>query len=86
MYDEYISTWVKQQTALLIFLLYHYNVMPHKQDHKPFAPKRDLLGAPPGDRDLGKRTKPAFPGKRMPPSLKMHHRYHNMCVHSTEHE
>ena len=27
MYDEYISTWVKQQTALLIFLLHYYSVI-----------------------------------------------------------
>lgn len=27
MYDEYISTWVKQQTALLIFSLHYYNAI-----------------------------------------------------------
>lgn len=30
------------------------------------------------------RTMPAFPGKRIPPSLKRHHLYHNGHVHSSD--
>lgn len=34
----------------------------------------------------GTGTKPTFPGKRIPPSLKRHHFYHNICVHSSDNE
>lgn len=86
MYDEYISTWVKQQTALLIFLLHYYSVILHSKVINHSTPKEINWVHPLVMGIWGTGTKPTFPGKRIPPSLKRHHFYHNICVHSSDNE
>lgn len=63
MYDEYISTWVKQQTALLIFLLHYYSVILHSKIINHSTPKeinwvQNLVTG-----IWGKGTEPTFPGE-----------------------
>lgn len=86
MYDEYISTWVKQQTALLIFLLHYYSVILHSKVINHSTPKEINWVHHLGTGIWGTGTKPTFPGKRSPPSLKRHHLYHHIYVHSSDNE
>lgn len=84
MYDEYISTWVKQQTALLIFLLHSYNVTLNSKTKNHFTPKGISWVHHLVTGIQGNGTKPTFPGKRIPPSPERHHLYHNAYVHSSD--
>lgn len=73
MYDEYISTWVKQQTALLIFLSHYYSVILQSKIINHSTPKEINWVHHLVTGTWGKGTKPTFPGKRIPPSLKRHY-------------
>lgn len=84
MYDEYISTWVKQQTALLIFLLHYHSVILHSKIINHFTPKEINWVHHLATGIWGKGATSTFPEKRIIPSLKRHRLHPNIYVHSSD--